>query len=63
MGRHNNFEGYTDHTAGHAFDRINRERVEVGQLITTFKTIADLAGYDILDRITLENRESGAIYK
>ena len=63
MGNHNNFEGYIDHTAGRAFDKINREQEEVNKLIRAIRTIADLAGYDILGRITLENRKSGAIYK
>lgn len=63
MGNHNNFEGYVDHTSGKALENVNRERVEVGKLITIFKETARLAGYDILGRITLENLETGSIYK
>lgn len=63
MSNHNNFEGYMDHTAGHAFDKINSEQAEVKKLMRTIRAVADLAGYDILGRVTLENRKSGAIYK
>ena len=58
-----NIEGYSDKTAYLASKKVNDEQAEVGRLIYLLKSIADMAGYDLLSRIVLENKESGAIYR
>lgn len=64
MNKHcRNIEGYSDKTAGVASKKVDDERAEVGRLMYLIRSIADMAGYDILGRIVLENKKTGAIYK
>ena len=60
---HRNIEGYSDRTAGAAVEKFNHEQAEVSRLVKLIREVADLSGYDILGRIVLENKESGAIYR
>lgn len=66
-----NSEGYPDPTAGHAYANIRREERErestvlnrISALMHIIKAAADLAGFDIAERIVLRDRETGREYK
>jgi len=69
MGVYRNIEGYRDPTVGDAFKNIaqkNREeeRLErVGLTISIMKKVAELAGFEIVGRITLLDKKTGRTYK
>ena len=54
-----NNEGYNDPTAGAAITDADRPPHQVGQVIHILKLIASLAGFDIVCRIRLRDRETG----
>lgn len=66
-----NAEGYSDPTAHDAISNIMREcydRQEASdarctQLIRTLKSTIDLAGFDLITRIEVRDRETGRIYR
>lgn len=61
-----NSEGYLDPTVSEALGRICQKEDEdenVHRLISTIKTIADLAGFTVTNRIELKNKETGRIYR
>lgn len=62
-----NSEGYSDPTAGAAMEVINKEEQEVEKLnhkvIQSFRLLIDLAGFEIVGRVTLKHKKSGRIFK
>ncbi|KAB0577251.1 hypothetical protein EI53_01278 [Fusobacterium naviforme] len=70
-----NAEGYADPTAGEAYKNIVREerakayeaegeRVSrISSLIPILRATAELAGFDIIGRIPLKDRETGKEYR
>ena len=63
-----NNEGYADPTAGAALNgaetKIKKTEYnpEVTNLVTVLKQIIDLAGYEMVGRITLKNKSNGKEY-
>lgn len=63
-----NNEGYADPTAGAALNgaepktRKTEYNPEVTNLVTVLKQIIDLAGYEMVGRITLKNKSNGKEY-
>lgn len=66
-----NAEGYSDPTTHGAISNIVRECYErqeaadtrCTQLIRTLKSTIDLAGFDLITRIEVRDRETGRIYR
>ena len=62
-----NSEGYYDPTAYYGTKEIIREERELekanGKVIQAFRLIADLAGFEIVGRITLKHRKSGRLFR
>lgn len=69
MGGYKNTEGYTDPTAGTAIHEVQKEerRKEhneaVSTLITMLKQIISLAGFELVGRIVLKDKETGKEYR
>lgn len=71
MGGYRNKEGYPDPTAGEAIGtlakeekREERERnAAVTSLITMLKQIISLAGFELVGRIVLKDKETGKEYR
>lgn len=63
-----NNEGYADPTAGAALNGVELKskkmeyNPEVTNLVTVLKQIIDLAGYEMVGRITLKNKSNGKEY-
>lgn len=66
-----NGEGYPDPTAGTAWNNMRREerRQEterlnmIGNLIPVMKQTAELAGFEVVGRITLKDKTTGKEYR
>lgn len=66
-----NSEGYHDPTAGTAWNNMRREerRQEterlnmIGNLIPVMKQTAELAGFEVVGRITLKDKTTGKEYR
>ena len=67
-----NSEGYPDPTAGTAYSNMQREQRQqqeaerltvIGRLIPVLKQTAELAGFEVVGRITLRDKETGREYK
>lgn len=61
-----NSEGYYDPTASGAFDRIDRELADedrVRKTVSALKNIAELAGFNITNRIELRDKATGRVYR
>lgn len=62
-----NHEGYPDQTAGRAVKRVSAEECrrdgEVGNLINMLKQIISLAGFELVGRIELKDRQTGKEYR
>ena len=54
-----NGSGYTDPTAAQAIKNISEREKKVYKLIKTIKAIAELAGYEIEERIVLRDKATG----
>lgn len=71
MGGYRNKEGYPDPTAGEAIGTVvKEERIEqrernaaVTSLITMLKQIISLAGFELVGRIVLKDKETGKEYR
>ena len=69
MGGYKNKEGYHDPTAGAAVQEVSREEKkkeynpEVTTIITMIKQLASLAGFELVGRITLKDKETGKEYR
>ncbi len=66
-GLRKNCEGYSDPTAYQAMANIIREEKDqqkrLSALVTVLKTVIDLAGYDLLNRIELRERKTGREFR
>ena len=67
-----NSEGYPDPTAGTAYSNMQREQRQqreaerlamIGRLIPVLKQTAELAGFEVVGRITLRDKDTGKEYK
>lgn len=66
-----NQEGYSDPTPGAAFSNILREERQkegdrlavIGRLIPVMKGAAELAGFEVVGRITLKDKATGKEYR
>lgn len=63
-----NCEGYSDPTAGVAMAAVKREEVQEltdknHKLIQVIRNVVDLAGFEIIGRITLKHKRSGKVFK
>lgn len=61
--RYKNAEGYNDPTAGEAVENVMLEgSSRKNVLIYTMRTMAELAGFEVIGRITLKDKETGKKY-
>ena len=62
-----NCEGYADVTAGEAMSTVIKEEHDIEKLnhklIHTFRFLVDLAGFEIIGRVTLRHKKSGRIFR
>lgn len=66
-----NAEGYSDPTTGEALDNIAREERQresarlamISNLIPILKKTAELAGFEVVGRIVLQDKETGKKYR
>ena len=62
-----NSEGYPDPTAGGAISSAAKEEQDIDKLnhkvIQSFRLLVDLAGFEIVGRVTLKHKKSGRIFK
>ena len=67
-----NAEGYSDPTPGEAMSNIRREQRKqetaerlavISRLIPVMKQTAELAGFEVVGRITLKDKETGKEYR
>lgn len=62
-----NCEGYTDPTAGVAMGHVKKEEQDIDKLnhkvIQSFRLLVDLAGFEIVGRVTLKHKKSGRIFR
>lgn len=71
MGGYRNKEGYPDPTAGEALGAVVKEERQearernaaVTSLITMLKQIISLAGFELVGRIVLRDKETGKEYR
>lgn len=66
-GLNKNAEGYSDPTAYNAITKVSHEEHEqqrrVSSVIGIIKGVADLAGFDLVERIALRDRKTGREYR
>lgn len=62
-----NSEGYSDPTAGVAMGSAKKQEQEIDKLnhkvMQSFRLLLDLAGFEIVGRVTLRHKKSGRIFK
>lgn len=67
-----NAEGYSDPTPGEAMSNIRREQRQqetaerlavISRLVPVMKQTAELAGFEVVGRITLKDKETGKEYR
>lgn len=67
-----NAEGYSDSTPGEAMSNIRKEQRQqeaaerlavISRLIPVMKQTAELAGFEVVGRITLKDKETGKEYR
>lgn len=67
MDMRRNSEGYYDSTAYEGTKDIIREEQEIAKLnhkvIQSFRLLVDLAGFEIVGRVTLKHKKSGKVFK
>lgn len=67
MNMMKNGEGYYDPTAYNGTKDLIREENEIShrnhELIQLFRQIVNLAGFEIVGRITLRHKESGKVFR
>lgn len=66
-GMNKNSEGYADPTACNAVTKVMREEQErlrrVTAVVGILKSAADLAGFDLVNRVALRDRKTGREYR
>jgi hypothetical protein len=67
MGMYKNSEGYVDPTAGAAQATVKRGEQDIDKLnhrvIQSFRLLVELAGFEIVGRVTLKHKKSGRVFK
>ena len=62
-----NSEGYSDPTAGVAMGSAKKQEQEIDKLnhkvMQSFRLLLDLAGFEIVGRVTLRHKKLGRIFK
>jgi len=58
-----NGSGYYDPTPYEAIKHISEREKLSGRVVRTLQNVAHLAGFEIVGRIQLRDKESGEIYK
>ena len=58
-----NAAGYADPTAYEAIKNINEKEKRVSQIVRIIKMIADIAGFEIEERIILRDKTTGEIWR
>ena len=58
-----NAEGYLDPTASAAISNVTEEEKSLNLLIYVLKYIIDRAGFELVGRIVLKNKQSGRVYR
>lgn len=58
-----NGSGYVDLPAYQAIKNITHEEQKVSLFIKTIKNIANLCGYEILNRIEIRDKKTGRVWK
>ena len=58
-----NASGCLDLTAYEAMKHIEEKQERISKLVGCIKRMCELAGYDIIGRIVLEDRETGEIWR
>lgn len=58
-----NGSGYTDPMAFEAIKNVTEEEKKLAKTIKTIKSIAELAGYEVEERIVLKDKETGKIWR
>lgn len=59
-----NSEGYVDPTAGKAMAQINADIADRNhKLNQVLRDIAEIAGFEIVGRVTLKHKKSGKIFR
>lgn len=62
-----NNEGYADPTAYYGTKDIIREEQDIEKLnhkvIQSFRLLVDLAGFEIVGRVTLKHKKTGRVFK
>lgn len=58
-----NGAGYSDPTAFEAIKNISEKEKKISQTVRIIKLIADLAGYEVIERIVLKDKKSGEIWR
>lgn len=62
-----NEEGYLDLTAYHGTKSVIQEENEAERknkdLIHTFRLLADMAGFEIVGRITIKHKKTGRVFR
>lgn len=59
---HKNGEGYPDPTAYQAIKEADRTPEPVKDVIKALRTVASLAGFEIIGKIHLKDRETGRVW-
>ena len=59
-----NSEGYVDPTAGVAMGHVKKEELNDRnhKLIQVIRNIVDIAGFEIVGRVTLKHKKSGKVF-
>lgn len=58
-----NHEGYDDPAAYAAMKKIEREEERFNKLLHMIRDLCELSGFKILDRIVLEDKRTGRIWR
>lgn len=58
-----NSEGYADPTASAALKPVEDEEIQVAELIKAIKIILRICGYNLLNRIEIQNKKSRRTYR
>ena len=58
-----NAEGYSDPTAYEAIKNISDKEKKVSQIVRIIKLMADMAGFEIIERIVLKDKATGEVWR
>lgn len=57
-----NGEGFSDPTAYAAYREIDREEQRFRKLLKTIFSLCELAGFEVVGRVTLRDKRSGKVW-